>query len=134
MTPDKTNSVAATERTPATIKDGIDISLRPRDEGPNIMPIPRSAGFKFDPRQLRDIEIIRQGGNGCARGGEEWNVEIEGEWGGGGIMGAVKTSSGLITAPVGITGDYGGGDDWEYGRGDKEGFLGELPRLGASEV
>jgi len=129
MTPDKTNSVAATERTPATIRDGIDISLRPRDEDPNIMPIPPVAGFKFDPRQLRDIAIIRQGGNGCARGGEEWNVEIEGEWGGGGIMGAVKTSSGLVTAPVGI-----GGDEWEYGRGDKEGFLGELPRFGASEV
>ena len=134
MTPDKTNSVAATERTPATIQDGIDISLRPRDEDPNIMPIPPCAGFKFDPRQLRDIAIIRQGGNGCARGGEEWNVEIEGEWGGGGIMGAVKTSSGMITAPVGISGDCGGGGEWEYGKGDKEGFLGELPHCRASEV
>jgi terminal uridylyltransferase len=134
MTPDKTNSVAATERTPATIQDGIDISLRPRDQDPNIMPIPPGTGFKFDPRQLRDIAIIRQGGNGCARGGEEWNVEIEGEWGGGGIMGAVKTSSGLITAPVGTSGVHGGGDEREYGRGDKEGFLGELPQFGASEV
>ena len=134
MTPDKTNSVAATERTPATIQDGIDISLRPRDEDPNIMPIPPGAGFKFDPRQLRDIAIIRQGGNGCARGGEAWNVEIEGEWGGSGIMGAVKTSSGLITAPIGFSGVCRGSDEREYGRGDREGFLGELPHIGASEV
>jgi hypothetical protein len=134
MTPDKTNSVAATERTPATIQDGIDISLRPRDEDPNIMPIPPGTGFKFDPRQLRDIAIIRQGGNGCARGGEAWNVEIGGEWGGGGSMGAVKTSSGLVTAPVGRTGVYGGSNEWECGRGNREGFLGELPRIGASEV
>ena len=134
MTPDKTNSVAATERTPATIQDGIDISLRPRDEDPNIMPIPPCAGFKFDPRQLRDIAIIRQGGNGCARGGEAWNVEIEGEWGGDGIMGVAKTSSGPVTAATGINGVYGGGDGWKYGRGGREGFLGELPRIGASEV
>jgi terminal uridylyltransferase len=111
MTPDKTNSVAATERTPATIRDGVDISLRPRDEDPNIMPIPPIAGFKFDPRQLRDIAIIRQGGNGCARGGEAWNVGIEGEWGGSGVMGGVKTSSVLITASMGISGVCGGGGE-----------------------
>jgi terminal uridylyltransferase len=134
MTADKTNSVAATERTPATIQDGIDISLRPRDEDPNIMPIPPGKGFKFDPRQLRDIAIIRQGGNGCARGGEVWNVEVEGGWGGGGSMGAVKTSSALVTAPIELSGVYGDSDEWKYGRGNREGFLGELPRIGASEV
>ena len=103
VTPDKVNSVATVETTSAPIKDGIDMSLRPRDKDRNVIPIPPSTGFKFDPRQLRDIAIIKQGGNGCARDGEEWNVEIEGEWGGGGIMGAVQTSSGLITTPMEIS-------------------------------
>lgn len=134
MTTGKTTSVATVESVSTPIQNGIDMSLRPRDEDPNIMPVPPKIGFKFDPRQLRDLAIIRQGGNGCARGGEEWNVEIEGEWGGGGIMGAVKTSSGLITTPMGISGGRGGGNDWECGRGDKEGFLGELPNFGAIEA
>lgn len=134
MTTGKTASVATAESVSTPIQNGIDMSLRPRDEDPHIMPIPPKTGFKFDPRQLRDLAIIRQGGNGCARGGEEWNVEIEGEWGGGGIMGVVKTSSGLMTTRMGISGGRGGGNDWEYGRGDEEGFLGELPKFGAIEA
>jgi terminal uridylyltransferase len=134
MTPANTNSVATRESVSAPIQNGIDMSFRPRDEDPNIMPIPPRTGFKFDPRQLRDLAIIKQGGNGCARGGEEWNVEIEGEWGGGGIMGAVKTSSGLISTPMGFSRGYGGGDGWECGRGDEEGLLGELPDFGAIDV
>ena len=124
---DRTIRVPTMETTTGPIQNGIDASLRPRDEDPNIMPIPPRVGFAFDPRQLRDIAIIRQGGNGCARGGEEWNVEIEGEWGGGGVMGAMKTSSGLITTPIELRGGHGSADDWEYGRGDEEGLLGELP-------
>jgi terminal uridylyltransferase len=134
MTTGKTCSVTTVEPVSAPIRNGIDMSLRPRDEDPNIIPIPPSRGFKFDPRQLRDIAIIRHGGNGCARSGEEWNVEIEGEWGRGGIMGAVKTSSGLITTPMGISGGHGSGNDWEYGKGDEEGLLGELPEIRAIEV
>jgi terminal uridylyltransferase len=134
MTTGKTSSVTTVEPIPASIRNGIDLSLRPRDEDPNIIPIPPSRGFKFDARQLRDMAIIRQGGNGCARGGEEWNVKIEGEWGGGGIMGALKTSSGLITTQMGISGGHVGGNDWEYGKGDEEGLLGELPDIGAIKV
>ena len=130
---DRTSRVPKPELTTGPIRDGIDASLRPRDEDPNIMPIPPRVGFTFDPRQLRDIAIIRQGGNGCARGGEEWNVEIEGEWGGGGVMGAMKTSSGLITTPMEVGGGHGSADDWEYGRGDEEGLLGELPDFGGIE-
>ena len=58
-------------------------------------------------------------------------MEIEAEWGGGGIMGAMKTSSGLVTAPAALG---GGNDDWDYGRGDEEGLLGELPDFAAVEV
>ena len=134
MTTGKTTSVATLESAPAVLPNGMDICLRPRAEDPNIMPIPPKSGFRFDPRQLRDLAIIRQGGNGCARGGEEWNVEIDGEWGGGGIMGAVKTSSGLTSTPMGLTGACGGGNDWPCGRGDEEGFLGELPSFGAIEA
>ena len=134
VTSDRANSTTTVESTSGPIRNGIDMSLRPRDEDPSIMPIPPRAGFKFDPRQLRDIAIIRQGGNGCARGGEEWNVEIEGEWGGGGLMGAVKTSSGLITTPMEVSGGHGGAGEWEYGRGDEQGLLEELPDFGAIEI
>ena len=111
--------------------DQYDMTLRPRDEDPNIMPIPRKPGFQFDPRQLRDLEIIKQGGNGCAREGEEWNVEIEGEWGGGGMMGA-HTSTALVTSGENVSGEQDA--VFQYGQGDAEGLLGELPVLEAGEV
>lgn len=129
--PGNTTSVAVTESSQGAANDEYDMTLRPRDEDPNIMPIPPVTAFKFDPRQLRDLDIIRQGGNGCARQGEEWNVEIDGEWGGGGIMGEGKTSSGMMTTqPTGGN----GGDEWRCGTGDDEGLLGELPNFGAVEV
>ena len=111
--------------------DQYDMTVRPRDEDPNIMPIPRKPGFQFDPRQLRDLEIIKQGGNGCAREGEEWNVEIEGEWGGGGMMGA-HTSTALVTSGQDPSGEQDAG--FQYGQGDAEGLLGELPCLEVGEV
>lgn len=126
---DASKAVSETPTPPGNVP--YDMSVPPRDEDPSIMPIPPIAGFRFDPRQLRDLDIIKQGGNGCARDGEQWNVEIEGEWGGGGYMGALRTSSGLVTTRVGVScGDNG----WEYDRGDDEGLLGELPDFEAVEV
>lgn len=95
---------------------------RPRDEDPDIMPIPRKLGFLFDPRQLQDLATIAQGGNGCAREGAEFNIEDEYEWGGGGMMGW-RTSTGYPYA-----GASGGHTPYEAGRGDEEGLLHELPR------
>ncbi|KAK4913868.1 hypothetical protein LTR66_017186 [Elasticomyces elasticus] len=54
---------------------------------PRIMPIPRTMGFEFDARQMADIELIRAGGNGCARVGNEFVMERESyRWIGGGSM------------------------------------------------
>lgn len=59
-----------------------------RDQDPRIMPIPRTFDFRFDLRQMADIETIRAGGNGCARGGLEFSLESDQySWGGGGAMG-----------------------------------------------
>jgi hypothetical protein len=69
MTPANTNSVATRESVSAPIQNGIDMSFRPRDEDPNIMPIPPRTGFKFDPRQLRDsVEAMEVAMAGSAAG------------------------------------------------------------------
>ncbi|EXJ54552.1 hypothetical protein A1O7_09893 [Cladophialophora yegresii CBS 114405] len=111
-------------RVPKTLYPDIGDDLRPRDENPNIMPIPRKIGFQFDPRQMQDLSVISKGGNGCAREGAQFILEEqEYEWGGGGMMG-YKTSTGPqnATATCGHT-------PYEAGKGDEEGLLDELPRL-----
>jgi hypothetical protein len=111
-------------RVPSTLYPGVGGDVRPRDEDPNIMPIPRKLGFQFDPRQLQDLATISKGGNGCAREGAEFNVEEdEYEWGGGGMMG-YKTSTGPQVATASC-----GQNPHEAGMGDEEGLLDELPRL-----
>lgn len=105
-------------RVPATLLPNMDRNLRPRDEDPNIMPIPHTFGFQFDPRQLQDLAVIAKGGNGCARQGEEFNIEDDYEWGGGGMMGR-RTSTGLPYLSS-VT-------PYEPGKGDEEGLLKELP-------
>lgn len=107
---------------PYTLCPDLDNSQRPRDEDPMIMPIPRSLGFQFDARQLQDLAIIAQGGNGCAREGAEFNIEEEYELGGGGMMGW-KTSTGPAYAEISH-----GEMQYEAGRGDEDGLLDELPR------
>ena len=91
----------------------------PREEDPKIMPVPTMPGFQFDPRQLRDLDIIRKGGNGCARRGEEFDVELEGEWGGGGWMGK------MLSSATGVM--QSSGDAYVGGKGDEDGLLAELP-------
>ncbi|OQV03255.1 hypothetical protein CLAIMM_08321 [Cladophialophora immunda] len=107
---------------PATLYPHLDSSRRPRDEDPNILPIPLHPGFCFDPRQLEDIAVILRGGNGCARDGAQYHIEEEYEWGGGGMMGW-KTSTGPQLA-----GMSGGHTPYEAGSGDEQGLLAELPR------
>ncbi len=112
----------SSRRVPATLYPGVADTKRPRDENPNVMPIPRTFGFQFDPRQLQDLAVISKGGNGCAREGAQFNLEEdEYEWGGGGAMG-YKTSTGPQAAVV------SGGTPYEAGRGDEQGLLDELPR------
>lgn len=106
---------------PRTLYPHLDNNRRPRDEDPNIMPIPRNLGFQFDRRQLRDLAVIAKGGNGCAREGEEFNIESNYEWGGGGMMGW-RTSTGPQYA-----GADGGQTLYEFGRGDEDDLLNELP-------
>ncbi|EXJ81608.1 hypothetical protein A1O1_07673 [Capronia coronata CBS 617.96] len=108
-------------KVPATLYPGVDSSQRPRDEDPQIMPIPRDFGFQFDLRQLRDLDVIAQGGNGCAREGAEFTIEDEYEWGGGGMMGWKDG-----TSPEPTRSSF---DDTPYkvGDGDLEGLLDELP-------
>ena len=92
----------------------------PREEDPTIMPIPSQPAFEFDERQLRDLDIINQGGNGCARFGEGWNIESDCEWGGGGWMGQKKSDKQDLASQE--------GEKWE-GRGDDQGLLAFLPGL-----
>ncbi|OCT48242.1 poly(A) polymerase [Cladophialophora carrionii] len=111
-------------RVPTTLYPDVADELRPRDENPDIMPIPRKIGFQFDPRQLQDLRVISKGGNGCARDGAQFILEEqEYEWGGGGMMGH-KTSTGPQIATT-----TGGHAPYEAGKGDEEGLLDELPRL-----
>lgn len=98
---------------------------RPRDEDPNIMPIPRSPHFQFDIRQLRDLAVIQEGGNGCARQGSEFEVEDEYQWGGGGEMG-IRQDTDVAQADEDDTAEL----EYEHGHGDKEGLLEELPACG----
>ena len=106
---------------PATLYPGVKREGRPRDEDPNIMPIPQELGFEFDTRQLQDLSAIAHGGNGCARDGAGFSVEQDYEWGGGGMMG-YKAST---TAPEVPESDAQ--SPYEGGKGDDEGLLIELP-------
>jgi hypothetical protein len=105
---------------PATLYPDMDRNQRPRDEDPDVMPIPRNYGFQFDPRQLQDLAIIAKGGNGCAREGAQFSIEDEYEWGGGGAMGW-RTSTGPQCVRI------SSGTPYLPGQGDEDGLLDELP-------
>ena len=96
-------------RVPTTLHPlDTEASPQPREENPQIIPIPRRLHHQFDVRQLRDMDTIRRGGNGCVRRStdpshvrmndstarflEAWEIGMieessECEWGGGGAMG-----------------------------------------------
>ena len=109
-------------KVPSTRYPNTPVEERPRDEDPRIMPIPRKYGFKFDVRQLRDLAVIKEGGNGCARDGQEFEIEENYEWGGGGEMG-YKSTSGVQQSSA------SNGEVYEYGKGDEGGLLNELPGI-----
>ena len=108
---------------PDTLYPDLDNEKRPRDEDPNIMPIPRNYGFEFDVRQLHDLAVIKEGGNGCAREGFQFEIEQDYELGGSGEM-AWRQSSGKH-----FSSNANNNEVYEYGKGDEEGLLGELPDL-----
>ncbi|KAK5227494.1 hypothetical protein LTR47_008772 [Exophiala xenobiotica] len=105
---------------PETLYPDMDRNQRPRDEDPDVMPIPRNYGFQFDPRQLQDLAIIAKGGNGCAREGAQFSIEDEYEWGGGGAMGW-RTSTGPQCVRI------SSGTPYLPGQGDEDRLLDELP-------
>lgn len=107
---------------PQTLHKG-SLDSCPRDEDPTIIPIPSMPGFAFDTCQMRDLNIIKQGGNGCARYGEEYNIEPDGEWGGGGWMACKEEASEKQEVDTEEK-----EEQWE-GKGDEEGLLRELPCL-----
>jgi len=74
------NSGDSGTKAPLTLCLKPDHDHRPKDEDSKTMPVPSSLGFQFDPRQLQDIAIIRRGGNGCARVGAEFDIQVESEW------------------------------------------------------
>lgn len=112
-----------TLKVPLTLLPHVPSQQRPRDEDPNIMPTPRQLGFKFDVRQLRDLSIIREGGNGCAKAGYEFEIEDEHEWTG---SGAVEWTGSSARAEVPSETESEGHPS-EYGDGDAEILLAELP-------
>ena len=112
----------ASSKVPSTRYPDTPVEERPKDEDPMIMPIPRTHGFRFDVRQLRDLAVIKEGGNGCAREGQEFEIENEYEWGGGGEMG-YKSTSGVRQSSASAREMY------EYGKGDEDGLLNELPSI-----
>lgn len=114
---DKKNAISV----PPTLFPDAQDSERPRDEDPQIMPIPQALGFQFDPRQVQDLVVIAKGGNGCARDGAKFSIEEDYEWGGGGMMG-YRESTG-----DGPTHESSASVDHVPGTGDSEGLLKELP-------
>lgn len=106
---------------PSTLCPGVNRDNRPREEDPNIMPIPQEFGFEFDTRQLQDLNAIARGGNGCARDGANFSVEQDYEWGGGGMMGYKSSTSAQQVLESDSQSPY------EGGKGDDEGLLIELP-------
>lgn len=117
------DSKEQTPQVPLTLYPDMTNEERPRDEDPRIMPIPRELGFRFDVRQLRDLAVIKEGGNGCAIAGCEFEIQDndEDEWIG---SGAVDWRTRLgYEDDVEIVEQA----DYEYGRGDEEGLLHELP-------
>ena len=110
-------------------------SPQPRGENPDILPIPRQSNHQFDVRQLRDLDIISRGGNGCARRGEEFEMETSDfEHGGAGAMGATAwgTGSSAVQRLRGGAGAIAGqrpGVTSEMPGGGESGWIGgdELP-------
>jgi hypothetical protein len=106
---------------PATLYPGLSTSERPRDEDPRIMPIPRSQAFEFDVRHLRDLAVIKEGGNACAAEGFEFEVGEDDHW----------TGAEAVDLKAFLGNDAE--DVWRsqprhvYGKGDEEGLLNELP-------
>ena len=115
-------------KVPSTLYPNLDRNERPRDEDPDIMPIPRDHGFAFDVRQLRDLAVIKEGGNGCARKGSEFEVEDDYEWGGGGGMGQIQGSMEFQHKEA-----QASQHRYEYGQGDEDGLLDELPACGFAD-
>ena len=122
---DQSRNAESEAKVPSTLYPNLSKNERPRDEDPDIMPIPRKHGFAFDVRQLRDMAVIKEGGNGCARKGSEFEVEDEYEWGGGGEMGQIQSS---IEPQHKDT--QASQPQHEYGQGDEDGLLDELPACG----
>ncbi|KAL2433836.1 Terminal uridylyltransferase cid1 [Exophiala dermatitidis] len=119
----------ASLKIPGTLCPSLDSNEHPRDEDRQVMPMPisQTLGFPFDARQLRDLAVIAQGGNGCARDGAEFTIDPDYEPGGGGVMGR-RTSTGPKEADgPEQTGEDGDTDSFHTGRGDVKGLLGELP-------
>ncbi|RMZ87914.1 hypothetical protein DV736_g4858, partial [Chaetothyriales sp. CBS 134916] len=85
--------------------------------GPNIMPVP----FEFDVKQLQDLAVIKEGGNACAREGSPFEIEHDFKLGGSGDM-ALRQSEAqgrVVSVPA--------KQGYEYGKGDEDGLLAELP-------
>ena len=114
-------------RVPLTLLPNMSTEERPRDEDPRVMPIPRELDFKFDVRQLRDLAVIKEGGNGCAIDGYEFEVQSgdDEEWIGSGLVDlAENVEDGRATAYESVE-----QEQYEYGKGDEDGLLNELPGL-----
>lgn len=111
-------------KVPPTPLSNVTGRARPQDGDTQIMPIPPELGFKFDVRQLRDLAVIKEGGNGCAIAGCEFELDD----------GDVGTDNGAFEwdRPDLLDGRVGGQElPYEYGRGDEEGLLAELPGINA---
>jgi hypothetical protein len=107
---------------PATLCPDLSTSERPRDEDPRVMPIPRSQGFEFDVRHLRDLAVIKEGGNACAAEGFEFEVDEDDHWTGAEAVDLqASLGNGTSEELSGLRPDY------VYGKGDEEGLLDELP-------
>ena len=99
-----------------------------RHEDPRIMPFPRTPNFPFDQRQLRDMNVITSGSNGCVRGANSpYLLESDKHsWGGAGAMAQKPTTSQIGTDISRLT-----VSDLSSRKGSKEGtaldLLHELP-------
>lgn len=112
---------------PLTLFPDLSSDERPRDEDPQIMPLPRELGFSFDARQLRDLAVIKEGGNGCAIEGYEFELQEEDndEWIGSAVVDLTERHSNK----EGTTKNENDQERYEFGQGDQDGLLAELPGL-----
>lgn len=97
---------------------------QPADEDTEILPDLQDFGFLLDARQLRDLNIIANGGNGCSREGAEFSIEEDYEQASGDLM-DWKTGTSLECdgqSAESATVSY------EPGHGDQDRLLDELPR------